>query len=242
MLKIQVKLNDPQIRIENISIPDEDSMIKGIQIYPFPGKSKNISIIVKVVDGSGYDDIKGISVDFNNNEFMKESYINLSSNSKEFKINLEIPYFFPAGNYTINILAMSNTKQDEKEINVQIMEVSAFMLDVDEIYFETSIDNDVVIYGDNNISTLDKPTIQNIGNSKIRLQITSSGLSNENETIDALSVGICDQNCNLDDLKPAYVSQQLLPGSSYPFYINFQSKPETKAGIYSGYIIINAIQ
>ncbi len=215
-ITLSVNVSRPEVKIDSVVMPDE-SPEKGIQIYPFPGETRRIPLYVKV-SGSPV----GVKVEFNGEITYKETSVN-----NTYAFYLPIPYDMKPGNYKIQI----NAGNSYKNISFELKKVNAFEIDVHDIKINAR--DNVIVYGDADINTKDKPTIKNIGNSDVDITVSSAGLFGSSE-ISSLFFGK-----SLDDMHHVF-DYRLMVDEAIPLFISFNVPPEAPSGWYSGIIEIDA--
>ncbi len=215
-ITFSVNITRPEINITSVVMPDE-SPEKGIQIYPFPGETRRIPLHVNV---SGKP--IAVKVEFNGGIIYKETSVN-----NTYVFYLSIPYDLKPGDYRIQISAGNCYKN----ISFELKEVKAFEIDVHDI--KVNARDNVIVYGDTDISTKDKPTIKNTGNSVVLITVSSPGLFGSSE-IFSLYFGR-----SLEDMHHVF-DYRLKVNEAMPLFISFSVPPDVSPDIYSGIIEIDA--
>ena len=131
-----------------------------------------------------------------------------------------MPFISKPGNYALQISA----ENISKTLPIEILGVKGIDIDSRVLSFEGK--NQISILGDSDMNTSDQPTIKNIGNTEIEIQITPSDLSSSKNKI-------------LKENFKFNFNETLLPNQLTPLDI-FLIIPEMSAGTLQGNIEIFA--
>ncbi len=239
MIKLVLSVAGPELSISNLYIEDELPSLPGLQVFPEPGNVRDLPVIIlfnKSLIGLPFN----ISVELGN---LTKNYDTVL-NSTELNVTIPLPYYFSPGNHTVTADVCCLAQCASAAISVQVMEVKGFALDVSELKLSSIEGYSFQIIGDSNLSTLDKPTISNIGNIGLLVEISSSGLALGNNTIPAEAIAVAVSEGvpeRFYELSTEYISQEIPVRANrrLSFYMNFEAN--LLPGDYSGYIRLSAI-
>jgi hypothetical protein len=168
----------PTITSFNISIDDLDQ--EGYQIMPSPGETKIIPVHVLIGDNDGGEDIDYAEAIVSGNGIIQTLVLNKVSNNTEsalFNGNISMNYYYGPGQYNLIINAFDkNNELAEKTFNYEYLSLVAFDIDTEQLIFEAKNKQSIEIDGDEDFTTIGKPTIKNLGNTNISLGVYSNNL------------------------------------------------------------------
>jgi len=168
-----------------VSVTD-DTEDNGIQIIPIAGMQRLVPVNVIIIDYDGYADIKNVNVILTGNGLSQEYNLSMlsviSNTSAEYSGNIGFNYYDKPGEYTVSVYATdSSSVTTSSYITVNYQELAAIAVDTSGLEIKNATKGSIVtIDGDNDFSSLDKPTIKNIGNAVLDLGIIGDELKSEN--------------------------------------------------------------
>ncbi len=231
--------------IESIEIMDEDETTNGIQISPVPKQNKTINVKAKISDSNGLDDLKETKLFMGIIEYELMKIDEIDSATAYFETNITMPYYYSAGNYLINITAADYSDFSASETRtIEYLGLVAVELDTSHIIFSADAGTITEIMGDNDMSTADKPTIRNIGNEAVDIELFGTNLSAEQETLPVTEIFYSFGNgfINLTNTKQTQ-NLNIEPGTNanIPFSLKLNVPLGTKPGNYFGSINIAGV-
>ena len=132
--------------INNITILNDDSLKKGIQIKPNPGTEKEIKVLVNI-ENVNLSNIKAI--------FNEEEYSMIKEDNSTFYSVINIPYYLSAGKYNITIIAEADQLIETKKIEFEFLPIISISSTTDLIQCDkkncTITDNAPIIKNNGNI-------------------------------------------------------------------------------------------
>lgn len=237
-LNFVFSINSNETKLLSYEFLEDDFSDEGIQLIPNPGEERTIIINFILENSNNYTNINEIFLENKSLNFIKI----INKTSALYQVNFTINYDTQPKNYTLQL-------STGEKINYEVKELVA--LEIDSINFEINSkkEQELIIEGDLNLSTSDKPTIKNIGNVKIDIGIRSTNLANEfkalsvenimysfdeNDFTSSLS-GTLSENKSLIDIN-------LIPGvlKELGFKINIPSN--VSDGFYENNIILSAVR
>ena len=184
-----------------------------------------------------------IDIPFSGNDSLmlefEDSLTTFSSSNGHALANLSLPFYQNAGRYPV-IIRNNNDILATKYI--EILPLLAFDIDSSSLSCNISAGSLCFISGDINLSTHDKSTVVNHGNTQLSFSASASSLNNGRDTLPLSSLGIA-----LGSMETAYLSQTpidlpvvLFPGSSslLPLAVSFSTPSDAAKGSYTGSITL----
>lgn len=230
---ITINITKPQGLIKNASVLDDDSGDAGIQLIPFPGSNRSISVSVELKNGVQISGLNSLKIKFMSQEYNLTN-INDDGNGSVL-VDFQLPFYQNAGNYSLEVQASDGFGQESTSSqNIQVMEVSGISLDKNEAFFS----------GENRQQ---KIIVKNIGNSNLDIDLRSTNFSSESAVIDSgfLSFFATNLQTNMSlngNLKTDgnFLALNIQPGinSSALLLLSFSESNQTNEGIYHGRLSI----
>ncbi|MHA2023659.1 MAG: lamin tail domain-containing protein [Candidatus Thorarchaeota archaeon] len=184
IIEVEVINSAPQIINTSIS-PDDDSFLAGIQIIPEPGDSKVITVTTTIADTDGAHTIPEVYAEIGAEIKEMAQDIQLSNISVTYSTTFLLQYYDDPGEYDITI-SVENTTETE---SFQYYAMIAIELDSSGLQFEQSGPGDTLeMLGDYALSTTDRPSIRNLGNTQIDLGIEGANLIDGTNSIPVTSM------------------------------------------------------
>ena len=181
--------------VDSITItPDDDGTTPGVQINPYPGSAKTVTVTVVVSDPSGYGDINTVNItDINPDPAHGDvSPVTLvyqsgsgSGTTATYNTTFVMQFYDAPTEYTVTVVAedtggLSGTNSSK----FNYTSCTAMSLDSGTIAFG-SIDpgENNTVAGDMDMGTTGSPTVQNIGNVEIDMKITGTNMTSGGDTL-----------------------------------------------------------
>ncbi len=223
--------------IRNFTMTD-DMNDTGFQILPNPDGNKTIKVRVNVSPENAVVYCTASSIG------MRDMYFNQSSSL--FVCDFQIPYYQEPGLYNLSITAHYNNKTSEYNESFYLMGLLALKLDSSKINVgQITQGKGKIITGDNDITTLDKPTVKNIGNVNSNIQVSSSGVYSSTSlfSLSNIEFSFTPDFSSFAGLlnETKDINVQLLPTDAVPLYFKINVPSNQSAGVYSGAVVINAV-
>jgi hypothetical protein len=174
--------------------PDDDGATPGVQIDPYPGGAKTVTVTAVVSDPNGFDDISTVTIiDVTPDPaYGDPSPVNLSyqsgsgsGNTATYAGTFDMQFYDAPTEYTVTVVAedmggLSGT--DSSTFNYT--SCNAMSLDADTMAFgSVSPGENSTIPGDTDMATTGSPTVRNTGNVEIDVNITGSDMTSGSDTI-----------------------------------------------------------
>ena len=159
------------IRIKKAEILDDDFNESGIQILPFPGANRSLSLIAEI-EGQ-YTSVYAY--------FLSEIYnftnFSIINGTIFANASIDIPFYQHAGNYSVEIIAENSAgEKDKLTVDFEILEISGISIEKKELTL-------------NGFNSSVSTAITNIGNSKVSIELSSTNFSSEQKQIPAMQLG-----------------------------------------------------
>lgn len=172
------------IRVKDINFSHDDFPDNNTQIIPSPGEKKNVNLSFTLTHPENQTKIKNVT---SNTGYINKTQV-INTTSARYKTSLDINYNQTPGNHTVKIKANNKTKN----ITYKVMSLKALKLDTNELNITSYNKDTVSIEGDQNMTTPDKPTIKNIGNTNFNVSMKTRKFSDR------------DKNLSLDNIRFAF--------------------------------------
>ncbi|MEM2121072.1 MAG: lamin tail domain-containing protein [Candidatus Woesearchaeota archaeon] len=238
-LEISFSVVEEDISIFNVSITD-DLEREGFQVLPKPNSDKIIVISAKT------------SI---NNSVLKCSVEGLGQkemifNNGSYFVNFSIPHYFEPKDYEVIIYAYYNNRTTSYSTSFSFEELLAIMIDSKNIEFGNIIrGEEKIILGDNDTSTIQKPTIKNIGNVNANIIITNTEFYKNNTNSISFPSGMIMYSFSNDFSKfygylneTKIVNLNIKPAEKMPINFKIFVPEEQELGVYYGSLMIGMIK
>ena len=189
--EMMIDVGDAEPTIDNIVIDGQDI---GAVVTPNIGTTKEITVEVEVSDFNGYEDVQSVECKIPARKDGEEILLALSEaidiETANFAGSFEMEFYErPKEDYQINCSVL--ILKDGSSITVDMVteyfkydSLTALDLDADNIVFESADPGETVtLNGDNNMTTISAPTIQNLGNVVIDAEISGQDFVSGEEII-----------------------------------------------------------
>ncbi len=241
--------------VESVEISPDDHSETGIQVDPVPDGNKSVSITAAVSDDNGWSDVDTVVAVISGPTTVSDSPVTLSfvSNSSEttatYEGSFEMPFYYAAGNYTVNVTATDKSSLTGNRAENLTYEC-CIGLSIDAVTVNFGAINpgaNSSVPGDTNYEegSANNVTIKNTGNVETDIEIEASDMIGNAGTIanDNIYCGFTedDYTVNLGD-RTSYDLNLGVGEASYNL-VNFRLHipPGTAAGSYSGNITMTAV-
>ena len=179
--------------VDSITItPDDDSVTSGVQVDPNPGGAKTVMVTVIVSDPDGYSDISTVNItdiapDPTHGDPSPVILVFQSGsvNTATYNGTFDMQFYDTPTEYTVTVTAKdTNGSSGTDSSTFNYTSCNAMSLDSGTIAFG-SIDpgENNTVSGDVDMNTTGSPTVRNIGNMVIDVNITGSDMKSGSDTI-----------------------------------------------------------
>ena len=179
--------------VDSITItPDEDGSTYGVQVDPNPGGAKTVTVSVIVSDSNGYGDISTVNItdiapDPAHGDASPVTLVFQSGSGTTATYNgtFDMQFYDAPTEYTVTVTAKdTNGSSGTDSSTFNYTSCNAMSLDSGTIAFG-SIDpgENNTVSGDVDMNTTGSPTVRNIGNIVIDVNITGSDMTSVGDTI-----------------------------------------------------------
>jgi len=178
--------------VDSITItPDDDGATPGVQIDPYPGGAKTVTVSAVVSDPDGFGDISTVNItDIAPVPAGDPSPVILvlqsgSGNTATYNGTFDMQFYDQSDEYTVTVTAKDmGGLSDTDSSTFNYSSCTAMSLDAGTIVFG-SIDpgENSTVAGDEAMNTTGSPTVRNIGNVGIDVNITGAGMASGGDTI-----------------------------------------------------------
>ncbi|MBW2970556.1 lamin tail domain-containing protein [Candidatus Woesearchaeota archaeon] len=173
--------------VDSITITPDDSTDLGVQVMPQAGAEKLVTIEAQVTDED--DNVESVSAFVNGVSYPMEFVSALDAATADYKGEISFMFFEAAQLYEVVVRAV-DTDGGAHELNdsFEYLSLAAFDVDASQVIFSGQAGSSDEVLGDLNMSTLDRPTVRNLGNVMLDFQLSGTDLSSQLDTIDVSSV------------------------------------------------------
>jgi len=217
IISLEVIVEEKLDPIRNISFINESYLVLN------PGKNLDIPLEFTT-------DETDIDIFLNEQEIP----VTLESFEDEYHANtiVRFPYTLLAGNYTLHIIS----PDFEYNYSFEILPMLGFQLDLQNI---TCHSETCIVEGDSNISTINNPTLQNIGNTNLDLKIFAESNSELKLTPSTISLRLDDESITLSE-EPIIHALSLSPASLLPITLEVDTSL-LDPGLYNSNIVFMGV-
>ncbi len=250
-INVYAIVTSSSISVDAINITvDDDASSAGIQILPLPKSNRTFSVKALVRSDSGMLGTEEVRAAINSSLFALARTVELNSTASIFEGNLSMPFYSLPGNYTINITAKSSANSTAtKNTSFEFLSLLSAEIDSSSVTFAAAPGAFSEVIGDNDMSSQDKITIRNTGNSMLNMQVSASDLSYGNYTIPADKMQFSFDSSFSGSLSGYlnYTRQaigiNLVPGASSTKMLSLRLNVPTNSpsGNYTGKIFLGAV-
>ncbi len=231
--------------IESAFLEDEDETVEGTQVTPLPKKNKTVHVEAQISDLNGLEDIAEVTAAINSSVYAMVKKAELSTGTATFYANISLPYYFQSGNHTITISAKDSAGlTSNTSITFEYLSLIAVELDTSFVSLSAAPGAATELIGDTDMGTADKPTLLNIGNTKINIEIAGTGLASGQNAIPASSL-MYNFGYGYKSLSADKKTEQLnlVPGtfSAVPLSLKLQLPLATQPGNYVSRVSLSAV-
>lgn len=227
---ITLDVKGESIRILSCSVLDENQAMEGVQVYPLPGRDREIPFQCRVTVDGGCSALTTEPAMDNTSG---------SGNSCNLTGSLDIGYTQHPGNQALNVTFFTNSSSNQTSISYEVMPVNALHLDLKDISYQMKRGETLILAGDYDMYSQESPSIQNIGNTVIDLAaiVTDFTASTGQYSPSIMEYLLTDQERNihsgnfLPDLNEIDIG--LAPGSIANLTLSINMPQEATAGEYN---------
>ena len=153
---------------------DDDALTEGVQISPNPGDNKTINLSVVVSDSDGWDDIDTIMANITGPGLVADSPVSLSlvsynGDTATYNRTFNMSFYYLNGTYTVNVSATDKSGLNGcNSTTFEYQTLTALEFAADAIAFG---------FVEPGETSLNKPTVQNVGNAMIDVNVSGLNMS-----------------------------------------------------------------
>lgn len=229
----------------NISIPDEDDLNNGSQIFPIPRESKPIPVQAKVYSAAGLASINSVKAVFGSKIFNLTQQQQIDSNTAVYQGSFSLEFYEPYGTKTLEITVESSGSEVSSSTDFDFMSLNAFEIDTVQLDCVLFPGQTCEILGDLDINSTDGVTLRNIGNTALDMGLSGSNLQSQSSTINVENIKYNFGDTTLRTLtnEPVLNNVDFVAGSSslidLSFYLDLPAQVES--GTYVSEILLSSV-
>lgn len=231
-------------KIDLIEVLPDDASEPGIQVMPVPAASKEITVIAIATDFDGYDDVRDVWAQLYFGDLFLDFDSQLNDTSATYTSTFNMSFYNSPGNYSVVVVVDDQSNQSSTaNSSYEFLELLAFDIDTASIVHNGGPGSYSEVLGDVDFSTVNSPTIRNLGNIPLDFQIFGVDLSSGLNTIGVGNVEYTfldnDYSNGVSGVistQPAHVALNFAPGASQlrEFTTRLFIPLGTSMGTYSG--------
>ena len=246
---------DPSIVSITIT-PDDDGGTAGVQINPAAGTTKTVTVVARVSDLNGHDDISTVEITSISPACSASPTPNIALSSKtpvdtttaDYEGTFDMEFYDPSATYTVTVTATDTGSLSDNTPTAAFDYTTCIELSLDAgtIGFGTvAAGSSKEVTGDTDFATATAPTIKNQGNVVIDLLISGTDMTGTEGTITVDNLADDLDTDGYDALTPTPIEHDeldLAAGASSTHGINFKlGVPSgTDPGSYGGSVTLGA--
>lgn len=233
---LQIYLNILDTSLDyNISIVEDEDQKEGIQIYPSPGTVKQITLTVVAEPGMN------ITAHFADHTYQL-NYTEI------YQTKIPIDYTLPPGNYDIDLSIQRGDVRTTDKIFFEYMPLLALNIDTPSLNLgNISTAKQVTAWGDQSTETLDRPTIQNLGNIELDIGVSGTDLVSDSGVINITHLFYTFDNSFDSDISSSlfYIDEvvdvNLGSGQRLPLALRATIPEDAQPGLYEGTVFLTGV-
>ncbi|MBI3033573.1 lamin tail domain-containing protein [Candidatus Woesearchaeota archaeon] len=172
--------------VDSINISDDDAILPGIQLIPLPKQNRSVNVRAVVRGFASSNEISGAVVRINSGDVWMQKAGGINLTSDIYEANITMPFYYAAGNYTLNITAFNNFSMSHSLVSsFEYLSLMSVEIDSRDLRFAALPGGFAEVNGDLNMSSSDKVTIRNTGNTAVNFQISGTNLTSADKVISA---------------------------------------------------------
>lgn len=202
-------------------------------LLPLPGRYTPFNVFA-VVYSASMEGIHEVWFELLNKTSIMNLTGRINTTHSLFSATGQLPYWTPGGRYPINVYVSNNLNQTSYAAEwLEVLPVIGLEIDSETLQFSVRPGSTVWMEGDADMSTQEKPTIRNIGNSDFVLAVRKTEQS-QNQSSVMLNCSINGLNYKVNSQITEFPSR-ILPGefSLVPFSIGVTVPGNSSSGVYN---------
>ena len=194
--------------IENITIlTDDDKLSAGTQVMPLPNSQKDVKISAKITFPGGYNANCTAVASVNSRTYALARTNIVNANTAVFNGTLRMEYYDEPKNYTITVAAANQHNiVSSAGKSFQYLTLTGIELDAASLSCNLAAGSVCDIIGDRNMSTPNKVTVKNIGNTVVDVGVSGTNFVSGSSSIPVASIEYA--------FSPAFTNAAVLSSSS----------------------------
>ncbi len=233
--KLEVEFNvvEPDLKILNMTLTD-DLNETNESITPSPGGNRMLSIKVETNLNSS------VTLFFNNQSYA--AHILSSNNSSYlFSADIPVPYYLSPGIHSIHVEAEKGNKTDEDNITFNYESLISLFVDSTNINLgDVKAGSEEILFGDKDVNSSSNPTVKNIGNVKLNINVKKGDSTNFNFSNVYFSFGNSMPNISISNSHTFNIG--LSPSESESFNIKLDVPSTNTLGSCSFSVVLEGVE
>ncbi len=176
--------------IENITIlTDDDSLTAGSQVMPLPNSQKDVKISARITFPGGYNANCTAVASLNSKSYSMVKASQVNANTVLFNGTLRMEYYDEPKNYTITVTATNQHNIVSSSVkSFEYLSLTGIELDAASLSCNLAAGSVCDIIGDRNMSTPNKVTVKNIGNTVVDVGVAGTNFVSGSSSIPVGSI------------------------------------------------------
>lgn len=195
--------------VENITIlTDDDRLSAGTQVMPLPNSQKEVKVSARITFPGGYTQNCTAIASLNSKSYSMVKTNQINTNTAVFNATLKMDFYDEPKNYTITVTATNqhNIVSGAGKAFLYLT-LTGIELDAASLSCNLATGSTCDIVGDRNMSTKDKVTVRNIGNTVVDVGVAGTNFVSGSSTIPVGSIEYA--------FSPAFTNTVVLSASNH---------------------------
>jgi len=236
--------------IENITIlTDDDKLTAGTQVMPLPNSQKDVKISARITFPGGYTQNCTVIASLNSRSYTLARTNTVNANTAVFNGTLRMEFYDEPKNYTATITATNqhNTVSSAGKA-FQYLTLTGIELDAASLSCSLAAGSVCDIVGDRNMSTKNRVTVKNIGNTVVDVGVSGTNFVSGSSSIPVGSIEYAFSSAFTNAVVLSTSSQLNSIGLGYgaasfrELSFRIHSPVSTPSGSYLGRISVTAVK
>ncbi len=232
-LEVSFNVVEPDLKILNVTLTD-DLNETNESITPSPGENRTLYVYVETNLNSS------VSLLFNNKTYAC-TLLSANNSSYLFHAEINMPYYKSPGIYQIQVEADRGNKSDKRNITFNYESLISLFVDSTNINLgEVKAGSEEILFGDKDVNSSNNPTVKNIGNVKLNVNVKKGDSTNFDFSNVYFSFGNILPNTSISNSHTFNIG--LSPSESESFNIRLDVPPSNTLGRCSFSVVLEGVE
>ena len=187
-IKIMIVVTGSAPVVLSVTVTDDDRFLAGSQVSPVPKGNKTVAVEAVISDANGVADIASVTANFNSSNTTMAKKADINATAAVYSAFFNLSSSFPAGNYTISIIAKDNSQlSSATSTSFEYLSMIALDIDTSSLVFFASPGSvyEAATAADNQNATVTNVTIRNAGNVLLDFDVSATNFTSGSTLIEA---------------------------------------------------------